>query len=1015
MHYDYITPILQLLEEAHRLGHMNGRQRPRVDHYCVSFALPFANSYANRFQMSSLNVLKLASIIGPRSRSRSRSHSRSNSRSKSKSDSAGPDPAPALSLNVEIIKARGLAARDRGGTSDPFVVIQLGEYKIRSQTIPKTLNPEWNARYSIAIYPYQSDLTLSGVVWDQDRFVNDYLGSFEIDLVDHFRVTDPQLPVINVPENKPHWIELYSEKSGKEYVTGALQIRLSLQDSETISLSNEQILEKWMSISKFAVRPVFESAEDSTASLVDPDSTPSLKRSFTTSYRMENVHNMAGVVFLEVLSVNDLPPERNATRTGFDMDPYVVISFGKNVARTGIAKHSLNPIYNEKMLFSVGLHEQAYSFNIDVVDRDSFTNNDFVARTIFALAELAPYSPKLDQSTGLYKLPMTKSSVKQHTLDFESGFHVFDIPLSQDKENQYNPVVHIRAKYMPYPALRQELWRHLLVQFDDDESGMISRTELGDMLDYLGATLHSHTIDSFWLKSGLSLDEDLTIDQAVICLDARLAAETRSNSVAKSIPIVVEPQDAHDAVPDANGHVITEETMREIDSKLRELSTNSVASADSTVDQIDHDTYFDEFEEQAVERMIKIKECPVCHEPRMDRNSDINIISHIATCISQDWKSVDLASMNSYVTSAQAQRNWVGNTISRISFGNYKLGANSANILVQDRITGIISEERMSPYVRLGIRLLYKGLRSKEMERKNIRRILASLSIKQGIKYDDPKSAKSIRPFINFHKLDMSQVLLPIESFKTFNDFFYRELKPGARPCIAPDNPKIVTSPADCRSVVFDDLTAATNIWVKGKSFSIARLFGSAYPDDVESFIGGSFGIFRLAPQDYHRFHIPVDGIMGKPKTIEGAYYTVNPMAIRSELDVYGDNIRVLVPIDSDQFGRVMVVCVGAMMVGSTVITAKEGQRVCRSDQLGYFKFGGSTILVLFQHDRMNWDSDLTTNSSTALETLIQVGMSVGHSTDEPEFIRSPIIDPDSLSSMQREEARRRIEGSMFV
>lgn len=63
-------------------------------------------------------------------------------------------------------------------------------------------------------------------------------------------------------------------------------------------------------------------------------------------------------------------------------------------------------------------------------------------------------------------------------------------------------------------------------------------------------------------------------------------------------------------------------------------------------------------------------------------------------------------------------------------------------------------------------------------------------------------------------------------------------------------------------------------------------------------------------------------------------------------LDVYGENIRVIVPIDTEQFGRVIVVCVGAMMVGSTVITAKKGQQVRRTDELGYFKFG----MVQFLH-----------------------------------------------------------------
>ena len=249
--------------------------------------------------------------------------------------------------------------------------------------------------------------------------------------------------------------------------------------------------------------------------------------------------------------------------------------------------------------------------------------------------------------------------------------------------------------------------------------------------------------------------------------------------------------------------------------------------------------------------------------------------------------------------------------------------------------------------------------------------MLRSLSFKQGRKYDDPASAREIQGFINFHQLDMSEVLKPVEQFKNFNEFFYRELKPGARPCSAPSKPKIVVSPADCRSVVFNSIDEATKIWVKGREFSVARLLGNAYPEDAKRYTNGAMGIFRLAPQDYHRFHIPVDGIMDKPKLIEGEYYTVNPMAIRSTLDVYGENVRYVVPIDSVAHGRVMVICVGAMMVGSTIITRKPGERVGRAEELGYFKFGGSTLLLLFEPGVLRFDDDIVDNSNRAVETLV--------------------------------------------
>jgi phosphatidylserine decarboxylase len=118
------------------------------------------------------------------------------------------------------------------------------------------------------------------------------------------------------------------------------------------------------------------------------------------------------------------------------------------------------------------------------------------------------------------------------------------------------------------------------------------------------------------------------------------------------------------------------------------------------------------------EHVVQIRECPICHQPRLNKQKDTDIITHIATCASQDWRQVSTLMMAGFVTVSQAQRKWYSKVITMISYGGYRLGANSANILVQDRITGQINEEKMSVYIRLGIRLLYKGLRSNNMENK---------------------------------------------------------------------------------------------------------------------------------------------------------------------------------------------------------------------------------------------------------------------------------------------------------
>lgn len=165
--------------------------------------------------------------------------------------------------------------------------------------------------------------------------------------------------------------------------------------------------------------------------------------------------------------------------------------------------------------------------------------------------------------------------------------------------------------------------------------------------------------------------------------------------------------------------------------------------------------------------------------------------------------------------------------------------------------------------------------------------------------------------------------------------------------------------------MAFETTSDATKLWIKGREFTVARLLGDAYKDQAERYVGGALVIFRLAPQDYHRFHSPVDGTIGPMTYISGEYYTVNvsinvlfdhsfviysrlirlflcvkPQAVRTTLDVYGENVRKVVPIDSPQFGRVMAVCIGAMMVGSIETTVSEGDFIKRGQEFGYFAFG---------------------------------------------------------------------------
>ncbi|KAL8708639.1 MAG: hypothetical protein Q9220_006464 [cf. Caloplaca sp. 1 TL-2023] len=1041
-----------------------------------------------------------------------------------------------LLLKTTVLKARNLAAKDKSGTSDPFLVVTLGDAKESTPTISKTLDPEWNVSFDLPVLGIQS-LLLEAVCWDKDRMGKDYLGEFDVAIEDIF--DDGQIT------QEPKWYTLKSKRKGEKKkkgsaVSGEVQMQFTLADPSNPSATPQDILQKFMVMA--AVSPGLDGDEiddfgrtdsndrnddedDDEKDLDTSDETEGTgkldpseknrknlrlkrlkKKTKARAYEFTGGTDVVGIVFVEICKITDLPPERNMTRTSFDMDPFVVASLGRKTYRTRVIRHNLNPVFEEKMVFQVMRHEQNFSMSFSVVDRDKLSGNDFVGTANVALPDIISHAPDADPETGLYRLPdppepiqtlppptnksrfrlpISRSSsatslnklskpplksrssqtsmhsssqldlpssspnprsdpdrlsadaaingaepVEEHATPEDPDLKVYTLPLvlkNKDRwETKHNPQLYLKAKYLPYTALRQQFWRAMLKQYDSDENARVSKIELTTMLDTLGSTLKESTIDGFFHKYARENDDSqdplLTYDEVVICLEEQLEkTTTQKKTWGETMKGVMdhahlsqvsngEKRPSGSEPPPMEGSAKTPLNQQVDRLAVPAIAQDPLGSAGEEGDHLEKDDLVDE---RGEEHVIEIRECPLCHQPRLNKRSDADIVTHIATCASQDWRQVNHIVMAGFVTSSQAQRKWYSKVITKISYGGYKLGANSANILVQDRLTGQINEERMSVYVRLGIRLLYKGLKSRDMEKKRIRKMLRNLSYKQGKKYDDPNSARDIQSFVNFHQLDMSEVLKPMDQFKNFNEFFYRELKPDARPCSAPDDPRIIVSPADCRSVVFNTLDEATKIWVKGRDFTIERLLGDAYPEDAKRYKNGALGVFRLAPQDYHRFHIPVDGVMGKPKLIEGEYYTVNPMAIRSALDVYGENVRYIVPIDSVAHGRVMVICVGAMMVGSTVITRREGERVGRAEELGYFKFGGSTVLLLFEPGVMHFDEDMTDNSSQAVETLLRVGMSIGHHPQQSQYTPDMRKDEKNVTAEERQEAKRRIEGSL--
>lgn len=369
--------------------------------------------------------------------------------------------------------------------------------------------------------------------------------------------------------------------------------------------------------------------------------------------------------------------------------------------------------------------------------------------------------------------------------------------------------------------------------------------------------------------------------------------------------------------------------------------------------------------------LIVLEQCPVCQNALEDES---DVITHVAVCAAKDTSGLDHSLMSGgFLTEEYASRKWWVRLLSFVSFGGYQLGRNNGHILVHDRLTGRLIEERIPFYIRLGIRLIYQSFgANRATDWRMVRHLLAVQTRRQGAKCDAPSSVAWIPSFIEYHQLRMDEVQVPAEGFRSFNEFFYRHLKPGARPI----SKSALVSPADCRLNVFASVEAARELWIKGRGFTVAKLL----QDDQlgHYFANGPVAICRLAPQDYHRFHCPVDGRLLLHYTINGAYYTVNPMAVRTELDVFGENVRTVYLFDSPRAGKVAMVAVGAMMVGSIQTTATDGQDLRRGDEIGYFAFGGSTLILLLKPGVATWDADLLHNSHQSLETLVRMGMSLG-------------------------------------
>lgn len=228
-----------------------------------------------------------------------------------------------------------------------------------------------------------------------------------------------------------------------------------------------------------------------------------------------------------------------------------------------------------------------------------------------------------------------------------------------------------------------------------------------------------------------------------------------------------------------------------------------------------------------------------------------------------------------------------------------------------------------------------------------------------------------IKGFMKKNKITLEGIEVTAGGFSSFNDFFKRKRKKEYI-CIVEDREELI-SPCDAFLSVFD-INEESVFRIKGVSYSLPALLREKKL--AKQFQGGMALIFRLTPTHYHRYSFVETGKVIFEKKIPGELHCVRPIAME-RFPVFIQNSREYVVIDTENFGRMIQMEVGALMVGKIQNHEIHGE-VRRGEEKGYFEFGGSTIIVLLQKDKLKLREDILMGCSGAEEVSVTLGEMIG-------------------------------------
>lgn len=226
-----------------------------------------------------------------------------------------------------------------------------------------------------------------------------------------------------------------------------------------------------------------------------------------------------------------------------------------------------------------------------------------------------------------------------------------------------------------------------------------------------------------------------------------------------------------------------------------------------------------------------------------------------------------------------------------------------------------------------------------------------------------------VGPFARKSGIDLGEYLGA--PYKSFNDFFSRRIRPELRPI--PEDPGIFISPCDSRLTALP-IEADSRFTLKGTEYTLSSLLRNE--ELAEKFSGGWCLIFRLCVDDYHRYCYVADGEKEENVFIPGVLHTVNPIAC-DHYPIYKENAREYAVLHTADWGCLLMMEVGALMVGK-IVNHHGAAHVSRGQEKGYFQFGGSTVVLLVEKDRLILNDPYPENSARGIETRVRYGQPIG-------------------------------------